>query len=127
MPYKVLLIDDGTVDNYIFELLLKKTQENAKIIICYNGKTAMEHLKRLQRLHESPDYIFVDLTMPTMDGWEFLKQFRKLDIVSTSNSKVYILTSSLFKSDYNKALTFPFIRGFIKKPLNSEKMKELFY
>jgi CheY-like chemotaxis protein len=47
-----------------------------------------------------PEYIIVDITMPTMDGWGFLNEYRRLDTDPALNSKVYIITSSIFKTTF---------------------------
>jgi hypothetical protein len=61
-----------------------------------------------------------------MDGWEFLNEYIRLNIDPLKQSKVYILTSSLFKSDYVKSLSYPFLKGYIRKPLDIGKINEVF-
>jgi CheY-like chemotaxis protein len=127
-PSNVLVIDDAIIDNYIFELLLKRVEKHSNVTACLNGKTAIDQLKKLklENMAAMPEYIFVDITMPTMDGWEFLNEFTRLNIDPLKQSKVYILTSSLFTSDYDKSLLYPFLSGYIRKPLDIGKMNEVF-
>lgn len=127
-PSKILVIDDAIIDNWIFELLLKRVEKDTNITACLNGKTALDKLKKLKSEDKTamPEYIFVDITMPTMDGWEFLNEYIKLNVDCLEQSKVYILTSSLFKSDYDKSLAYPFLKGYIRKPLSLNKVNEVF-
>lgn len=127
MPSNVLLIDDGIIDNYIFETLLKQTGKEVTTTVCSNGKMAIEKLEEIKYKDKTvmPEYIIVDITMPTMDGWEFLNEYKRLDIDPALNSKVYILTSSIFKTDYNRSQGYPFISGFIVKPIDSQSLNKI--
>ena len=127
MHSNVLLIDDGVIDNYIFETLLKRTGKEISTTVCANGKIAIDKLEKIKKDDNAvlPEYIIVDITMPTMDGWEFLKEYKRLDIDPALNSKVYILTSSIFKTDYNRSQGYPFISGFIVKPIDSQGLNKI--
>jgi len=127
MPSNVLLIDDGIIDNYIFETLLKQTGKEVTTTVCSNGKMAIEKLEEIKYKDKTvmPEYIIVDITMPTMDGWEFLNEYQRLNVDADQNSKVYIITSSIFLADYNKSLGYPFVNGFIVKPINTKTMNTI--
>jgi CheY-like chemotaxis protein len=45
MPSSVLLIDDGVIDNYIFETLLKRSGKDVATTVCPNGKIAIDKLE----------------------------------------------------------------------------------
>ena len=73
-----------------------------------------------------PDYILLDINMPIMNGWEFLDEYTRLNIDPLNKCKVYIISSSVFSNDINKARSYPIVKDFISKPLNVEKIRELF-
>ena len=127
MHSNVLLIDDGVIDNYIFETLLKRTGKEIRTTVCANGKIAIDKLEKIKKDDKAvlPEYIIVDITMPTMDGWEFLNEYQRLNVDADQNSKVYIITSSIFLADYNKSLGYPFVNGFIVKPINTKTMNTI--
>jgi len=127
MPSSVLLIDDGVIDNYIFETLLKRSGKDVITTVCPNGKIAIDKLEELQLKDKAilPEYIIVDLNMPTMNGWEFLNEYQRLGIDSALNSKVYVITSSIFESDYNRSQDYSFVKGFISKPINSKTLNSI--
>jgi len=127
MPSSVLLIDDGVIDNYIFETLLKRSGKDVVTTVCANGKIAIDKLEELQLTDRAalPEYIIVDLTMPTMNGWEFLNEYQRLGIDPALNSKVYVITSSVFESDYNRSQDYPFVTGFISKPISSKILNRI--
>jgi CheY-like chemotaxis protein len=127
MPSNILLIDDGVIDNYIFETLLQQTRKDFTTTVCPNGKIALKTLEHLKFKGNNclPEYIIVDLTMPTMNGWEFLNEFTRRNIDPAGLSKVYIITSSIFESDRTRSKTYPFISGFITKPINTTTLNKI--
>ena len=127
-PVSVLLIDDDEINNFISIKLIKKALLNTEIMACLNGKFAIEQLSDIQRKDPAkmPDYILLDINMPIMNGWEFLDEFKRLNIDPQGKSKIYIISSSVFSNDINKAKSYPLVKDFISKPLNVEKIKELF-
>jgi CheY-like chemotaxis protein len=125
----VLIIDDGELDTYISKNTIKRVLSNVSITACGNGLEAIHRLKRLLRsdLECLPDYIFLDLSMPVMDGFQFLEEYRLLKIDKVRKKiKVYVLSSALFTPDLEKALSSSIISGFISKPIDSKKVKEIF-
>lgn len=127
-PVSVLLIDDDEINNFISIKLIKKALLNTEIMACLNGKFAIDQLADIQQKDPSkmPDYILLDINMPIMNGWEFLDEFKRLNIDPTGKSKIYIISSSVFSNDINRAKSYPLVKDFISKPLNVEKIKELF-
>ena len=124
----VLLVDDDEINNFISIKLIKKALINTDIMACLNGKFAIDQLAEIQRKDPSklPDYILLDINMPIMNGWEFLDEYKRLNIDPLGKTKIYIISSSVFSNDINKARSYPLVKDFISKPLNVEKIKELF-
>ncbi|WP_184544309.1 response regulator [Mucilaginibacter sp. FT3.2] len=124
----VLLVDDDEINNFISIKLIKKALLNTEIMACLNGKFAIEQLSEIQRKDPAklPDYILLDINMPIMNGWEFLDEYKRLNLDPLGKSKIFIISSSVFSNDINKARSYPLVKDFISKPLNVEKIKELF-
>ena len=124
----ILLVDDDEINNFISIKLIKKALLNTDIMACLHGRYAIDLLLDIQRNDPSklPDYILLDINMPIMNGWEFLDEYSRLNIDPLGKSKVYIISSSVFSNDINKARSYPVVKDFISKPLNVEKIKELF-
>ena len=124
----VLLVDDDEINNFISIKLIKKALLNTEIMACLNGKFAIDQLLEIQRNDPSrlPDYILLDINMPIMNGWEFLDEYKRLNIDPLGRTKVFIISSSVFSNDINKARSYPLVKDFISKPLNVDKIVELF-
>jgi CheY-like chemotaxis protein len=127
-PLSVLLVDDDEINNFISIKLIKKALLNTEIMACLNGKFAIDQLYEIQKKDPAklPDYILLDINMPIMNGWEFLDEYKRLNIDAQGKTKIYIISSSVFSNDINKARSYPLVKDFISKPLNVDKIVELF-
>lgn len=124
----VLLVDDDDINNFISIKLIKKAAPGAEITACLNGKLAIDKLLEIKKEDASrlPDYILLDINMPVMNGWEFLEEYNRLSIDEGGKTKIFIISSSVFSNDINKAKSFPLVKDFVSKPLHVEKIRELF-
>ena len=124
----VLLVDDDEINNFISIKLIKKALLTTEIIACLNGKYAIDQLVDIQKKDPAklPDYILLDINMPIMNGWEFLDEYKRLNIDPSGKTKIFIISSSVFSNDINKARSYPLVKDFISKPLNVDKIVELF-
>ena len=127
-PVNVLLVDDDEINNFISIKLIKKALLNSEIKACLNGKIAIDQLYEIQSKDSGmmPDYILLDINMPIMNGWEFLDEYKRLNIDPGGKCKIYIISSSVFSNDINKSRSYPLVIDFVSKPLNIDKVKDLF-
>src|ERR1700760_2625279 len=89
----ILLVDDDEINNFISIKLIKKALVSSDIKACLNGKFAIDELQKIKDTPgtELPDYILLDINMPLMNGWEFLDEYKRLDIDPQRKSKIYII------------------------------------
>jgi len=118
-----MLIDDDADDNFFHEREIKKNDLEHIIITKNLGIKALEYLK----LKEEPqaDLIFLDINMPGMNGWEFLREYKQLDKVLQSRAIIIILTTSNIARDVARANTYSFVADYITKPLTREIMGDI--
>lgn len=69
----LLCVDDDPEDIDIFCDALKSVDGAARCVVAYNGQEALDIL----RSGLLPDYVFLDINMPIMNGMETLKMMRK--------------------------------------------------
>jgi len=127
-PVSILLVDDDEINNFISIKLIKKALVYTEITACLDGSYAIDQLLETQqsRPESMPDYILLDINMPRMNGWEFLEEYERLRIDPYHKSKIFIVSSSVFSNDIDKAKSYPLVKDFISKPLNVDKIRELF-
>jgi DNA-binding response OmpR family regulator len=83
----ILVVDDkASVRTVVRDYL---TEEGFRVVTAENGRTAL-YVAR----HEKPDLILLDIMMPEMGGYEFLRAYRK-----ERNTPVILLTARIEESD----------------------------
>lgn len=122
---KFILIDDDEMINFIHRQVILSVDPYAEVIIILSAE---EGLKKMKELGAKECFdrliVFIDINMPEISGFELLSliaptvsNLRKLDL--------YMASSSLFESDREKALAFPFVKGYREKPLSKAMIKEI--
>jgi CheY-like chemotaxis protein len=106
----LFLVDDDIDDHEIFKSALAKVNEELALITATNGYEALEALSMANTL---PDYIFVDLNMPRMDGLQFLKEIKQTETLR--HIPVIIYTTSSNPSDIAKTKELGAV-SFVTKP-----------
>ena len=117
MNSKVLLIEDDETTNFIHKIILK----NAGIERVKEARNGLDAFKYLEE--DCPDIIFLDINMPVMDGWEFLKERERKDLCS--GVKIAMLTSSTRPNDKKMAESYSSVIAYLEKPLTEEKIYKL--
>ena len=120
------LIDDDD----IFVFLTKKAVESTNLVelikVFGNGLDAINFLKEnCDNVDSLPEIIRLDLSMPIMDGWQFLDQFTKLIPKINKKITIYICSSSISPSDVLLAKKNNAVSDYIIKPVTKEKLIEL--
>jgi CheY-like chemotaxis protein len=109
----ILLIEDDAIEILKFNRSLIKLREVHEQIEAHNGENALDILAENSQI----DLILLDLNMPKMNGFEFLKQLRtdpNLKYIPT-----VVLTTSINRSDLKQAYSIG-IAGYLVKPLKYE-------
>lgn len=123
----VLLIDDNELDNFINQKMIEANHFSGRIYTNTSAISAIEFLNNLLVMHPSPDklwpeVIFIDINMPLIDGFQFVKQFNNAFRKNMPDTKLVILTSSVYHEDRVKAKEISTEMIFLNKPLNASAL-----
>jgi len=114
----IVLIDDDPISTFITEKLIFKNIRIPYSIFKFSN--AVDALKEIDLIQ--PHYLFLDLNMPEMSGWDFLEQFN----YKKNNPEIYILTSSVDERDIKKARKYSQVKKYLSKPLINQSIKNIF-
>lgn len=121
MSKVICIIDDDPIYQFLINKIIGNSKANHEVLFFKNGKEALDYFT-LDPDKNLPEIILLDLEMPVMDGWDFL---REIDKFHTENTAIYIVSSSVSDEDKEKAKAFPKIKGHFSKPINSNKIEEI--
>lgn len=108
---RILLIEDDICSR---EIISPQMNENGFDVTCAeDGVQAMEMIK-----HVAPDCILLDMLMPRMHGFKFLKQFRS----ENKDLPVIIISSLEDQPELIAAMETLGIEGWFPKPINVDEI-----
>jgi CheY-like chemotaxis protein len=125
--YCILLIDDDEATNFIHEMVIKMAGIDTHIEICSSARKALDYLTckgeySANTSYPQPGIIFLDINMPGMNGWDFLKEYDLLPDEQKAKVVVSMLTTSLNPDDQEKGNSDPNVERFMIKPLTADKL-----
>lgn len=120
----IYLIDDDNLVNYLNREMIQAIATNSNIETFEIAANALESLRRIveHQLQTFPQWIFLDINMPVMDGWEFLAHYAQFPANFRQNTKVCLLSSSIDKHDLDKSAANPHVFDYLIKPLSDEQL-----
>jgi CheY-like chemotaxis protein len=122
----ILLIDDDPVFVYLMRRIINSTSYTCEINEFTDGELAINYLNGIRDKNELlPDLIFLDLSMPVMDGWEFLKEYSQLRPAIKKDITLFIVSSSISPKEVERAKNFRAVSDFLIKPLGKAKVIEI--
>jgi len=111
MIEKIMIVDDSPM----IHSMLRKTLESSGYVVCGDAKNGREAVEMFDEV--CPDLIFMDITMPVMDGLEAAKLIKDKD----TNQKIIMLTAMGDDEIIARAKEIG-INIFLKKPFNEFKI-----
>lgn len=121
-----IVIDDDQTNNLICNFLIKKFNPDAAVVLFDNPEIALHAFLSNQEGLDSDKEItvFLDLNMPLMSGWDFLDELSREKPDILKQFEIYILSSSIedFSSKKEK---YPYLAGFLSKPLSKAHLQEI--
>lgn len=111
MGRKILVVDDSIV----IHNLLRKALEKHGYKICGDARNGREGIDMYKELN--PDIVFMDITMPIMDGLECTKGIMEIN----PNAKIIMLSAMGDEEIMTEAKGLG-VLVFLKKPFDEQKV-----
>jgi two-component system chemotaxis response regulator CheY len=110
--HKVLVIDD---DDDLAEVVRQVLRDHGySVATVRHGAAALELMR-----HISPDLILLDLTMPIMDGWSFVGQYRRDGKDGKTAARIVLLTGNPQAPEIARNLGAD---GYLTKPFDVDQL-----
>lgn len=107
--HRVLVVDD---DDELADVVRQVLRDAGySVATVRHGAAALELVG-----HIVPDLILLDLTMPIMDGWSFVSQYRR---TAKESARIVLLTANAHAAEIARSLGAD---GYITKPFDMEDL-----
>ena len=119
----VLLVDDDDIFNMLHGEVLKRLIPDVRIDVFKSGQEVLQYLE--QEPEEKIDLLFLDIRMPIMGGFEVLDAMTLMAPERFSNTRIFVLSSTLDDRDLQRAKEMPLVTDFIGKPMSFDTMRTI--
>lgn len=124
----ICVIDDDKIYQYLTSRVISDTLHTKDIGFFSNGLDAFNYLsKNSTDQKKLPDVIFLDLSMPVMDGWSFLKNFTAIQTKLVKKIPIYIVSSSIDPVAIEKFKSLEHVTDFISKPMTKDAFLKIMH
>jgi CheY-like chemotaxis protein len=119
----IWLVDDDQIYHIIMKKIIIKADVCTQVTSFFNGKDAIIALSEaIANNTPLPDLILLDIEMPVLDGWGFMKEWLSLKNQLTTKISIYISSSSIAIEDKQRAKNNADILGYMSKPVNADDL-----
>lgn len=123
---QVAVVDDDKIFQLITNKTLSTITEVDRVQQFYNGEEALIYLQENAGMPDKlPDVILLDINMPVVDGWSFLKDYADIHDQLSKSISIYMVSSSIDPKDIERASSTPMVREYIIKPIAKDKLVEV--
>lgn len=126
----VLLIDDDSITQMLYEFMFRTHSFARQIFKLNNGQEGVDYFTKLLEeegdlTEKAPELIFLDLDMPVLNGWDFLEHYTTNFRPLFPDTKVVILSSTIDPADKEQAQKYSVVIDFVIKPMTEERLQDL--
>ncbi|GGN02379.1 response regulator [Dyadobacter beijingensis] len=119
---KILLVDDDKIMLFLHQTFLKRSGVSYDTVLCYNGQEALDYLDMNEAM-ATTFLILLDINMPVMNGWEFLRAIR--DRPYLSRVQIVMVSSATEETEKARAFAFGQVIDYQQKPLTIESCRRI--
>ncbi len=112
---RVLFVDDDDVTLFLYRVLAESTPN----CVPFYAKDGKEALEMMEQEEGAFDFMFLDINMPIMDGFELLRLHDQLP-ENKQAKKLFVMLGTDISPDKRQKLNVYNISSFIPKPLRRD-------
>lgn len=115
----LIFVDDDPAANYIHNLVLKKLNLHIEPEFFLSANDVLTYLSKIddsEKIH--PEIIFVDINMPVMDGWDFVREYTDTFFKPGKKQFIIMFSSLITPDDVRKAGEYEAVFDLVEKPLS---------
>ena len=111
----ILICDDSILARKQLHDVVERYVPNANVVEATDGKSAVSEFQQ-----NNPSLVFIDITMPVMNGIDAIKEIKKID----DDASIVVVSSVGTKTELKEAIIAG-AKDFIQKPFAVSQIKLL--
>ena len=125
MPFSlnvVAIIDDDNISLLLIKKILEQKRIAENILLFSSGFDALHYFENnIHNVEQLPSVLLLDIKMPLINGWQFLKEFHKIEHIEDYDPSIFIISAGA-NIDYEALKAYPSVKGSLLKPVVPEKL-----
>ncbi len=120
----ILLVDDNEADLYLHKIAIRQANLTEQLLDFLDARQAYEYLLESEDTPNFPDMILLDINMPGMDGWDFIRE--SAERLNNRLPKIIMLLSPTpFPHVLELCQENEHVNGTISKPIDPVELSRL--
>lgn len=123
----ILIIDDDPINNLFSRIIIEDADVSSMVSVCHSVPEALDFLRAAEATGDTafPDLILLDISMPSLDGFDFLDRYYALKYNERHATFISMFTSSDEQDYLLRTRKYEVVVGFISKPLSVSSLNKL--
>jgi CheY-like chemotaxis protein len=121
------IIDDDEIYLFSVKKVIEINKLSEMVMEFRNGQEAIDFFSTCSDHKKLPDVILLDINMPVMNGWEFIEAFQKLKPSFPKDIMLYVVSSSVDRTDVDKAKSLSNVNDYLVKPMTASQLKSIYH
>ncbi|MDN5212649.1 response regulator [Fulvivirgaceae bacterium BMA12] len=123
---RAMIIDDCEIDRFLAQKIIILCDFAGHILTMNSAPEALKYLNNNLDEDKLPEIIFLDISMPNMDGFAFLTHYAQCHQRVKNHCKIVALTSSTHPRDLQALQSDPYVIRYLAKPLTPENLMTIY-
>lgn len=125
-PESFYIIDDDSIFHFLTKRIIMDCYNESTVASFNNGEEALSALADvICKKNKAPDIILLDISMPVLDGWQFMEEYQILQPKLKKTITIFMVSSSIDRRDEERANSIANLTAFIVKPVTKAKFIEM--
>jgi CheY-like chemotaxis protein len=123
----LMIVDDDQYTIDLYQMMMEMSDNDSIVSTEMNPVEALKKLERIAADNQDdfPDLILLDISMPQLNGFDFIDLFLEKFPQNGTRTRFFITTSSVLEKDKKKAMNYECVEDYIIKPLPASFFQDL--
>ena len=125
-PFKhFIILDDDPFSRLLNDLAVIHSGKDLQFNTFSDPQDCLTYMRITPPNPSQPVCVLLDIRMPKLNGWEFLKEMESFPKELQQHYTVVMVTSSTDDEDLVRVQDHPLVAGYITKPMKPERLQDL--